>query len=90
MNNARRKELSEIQGRVDRAIAWFQNLKDDLVAIQDEEQAGFDNLSEGLQMSEQGQRSEAAAAALGVTVDHVDEIQSKLDEVFESINEATE
>lgn len=90
MNKARRKELAEIQDRVNRAIDWFQILKDDIIAIEGEEQESFENLSEGLQQSEQGQRSEAAAEALRGTVDHIEDIQSKLDEVFESINEATE
>lgn len=54
MNNARRKELAEI-------TTQLQDLRERIEQLQEDEQEGFDNLSEGLQQTERGQAMELAA-----------------------------
>lgn len=76
MNKARRKEL-------ERAIELLNEAKEIITACQEEEQEGFDNLSEGLQAAENGQKMETAAEALESASDEIDTI-------IEYINEATE
>lgn len=67
MNNTTRKEL-------EKAIALIDDAKEIVERIKDEEQEKYDNLSDGLQQSEKGQRFE--------------EIVSTLDDVFSQLEEA--
>jgi hypothetical protein len=50
-------------------------------AIRDEEQESFDNLSEGLQQSENGQKMEEAANSLDEWITSVEEIENGLGEL---------
>lgn len=76
MNKARRKEL-------ERAIELLNEAKDIITACQEEEQECYDNLNEGLQATENGQKMETAAEALESGADEIDTI-------IEYINEATQ
>jgi hypothetical protein len=76
MNNANRKEL-------EKAIAFIEDAKGIIEQIKDEEQEKFDNLSEGLQQTERGQKFEETASVL-------DDAFSQLEEAIDNINTATE
>lgn len=76
MNKARRKEL-------ERALELLEEAKAIIEQCHEEEQEGFDNLSEGLQQSENGQKIEAAADNLLCALD-------EFDTITEYINEATQ
>lgn len=74
MNKARRKEL-------EKAIALLQSMEDTfneavgiIEGVRDEEREAFDNLSEGLQQSERGQRMEEAVDALDSLTDDLQQI----------------
>lgn len=65
MNNAQRKAIAEL-------VVKLNNLKDEagtlgaqIQELADDEQEKFDNLSEGLQQSDNGQKMEESAQALG-------------------------
>lgn len=85
MNNDRRKDL-------DKAIDILTKIRDDfdkakaLIADAAEgEQEGFDNLTEGLQQAERGQRMEEVAGALQEAADEMealdfDDLISRLDD----------
>lgn len=75
MNNARRKALNSI-------IERLEDLKGDLQTVLDEEQDAFDNLPEGLQMSERGETMETA-------IDNMAEAVDAFDDLAELIREAT-
>lgn len=51
--------------------AKISTLRDQLEELQQEEQSAFDNLPEGLQQSERGQASEAAADNLAEAVESI-------------------
>jgi len=73
MNAARRKKLSEILSKIEAASA-------DLDAVKEEEQEAFDNLSEGLQQSEQGQNAEAAVQAMDNAMQSLNDAGASIEE----------
>jgi len=54
------------------------------------EQEKFDNMSAGLQASENGQRIETAASALSSAADEIEAATNSLDEAIGHLNEAME
>lgn len=73
MNKARRKELMEL-------LDMAQELQPRLEALRDEEQEAFDNMPEGLQGSERGEMTQAAADALDQAATAIEEVVTGLDE----------
>lgn len=73
MNAARRKRLSEILSKIEAASA-------DLDSVKEEEQEAFDNLSEGLQQSEQGQNAEAAVQAMDNAMQSLNDAGASIEE----------
>jgi len=71
MNADKRKELAK-------AIQLLEDAKSIIESIQEQEQECFDNLSEGLQQSERGQRFEELAGILG---DAVGSVETAIEEV---------
>jgi vacuolar-type H+-ATPase subunit I/STV1 len=57
LNNARRKQISELIDRID-------ELQSELETVRDEEQEYFDNMPENLQQGDKGQNAEQAASDL--------------------------
>lgn len=76
MNKERRKELEKALGLLNQA-------KEIVESCQQQEQEGYENLNEGLQASERGQKLETNADNLQCAVD-------EFDTVIEYINEAME
>lgn len=76
MNAAQRTELSKLQGELD-VIA------ERLREIADDEQSKFDNLPEGLQQAENGQKLETAASALSEAADSAESASSSIGEALE-------
>lgn len=76
MNNLRRKQIQEI-------IDKLEALKDDIVAITEEEQDYHDNIPENLQG---GERFEASLCA----IEMLENAQNSLDEVIEALQDAKE
>lgn len=76
MNKQRRDTIGKL-------LAVLEPLEDDLANLESDEADAFGNLSEGLQQSERGQVSEAAANALA-------NAKSSYDDLVNSLNEAME
>ncbi len=76
MNKERRKAINEIIGRLD-------ELKADIEALQDEEQEYYDNMPEGIQYGEKGNRAQEA-------IDALEEAVSNLDDAIGSLEMASE
>lgn len=76
MNKANRKEL-------EKAIALIKEAQEIVERIKDEEQEKFDNLSEGLQATEKGQKFEE-------TVSSLEDVSSQLEDAVDNINSASE
>jgi len=75
MNAQRRKEIDNI-------ISKLEDLKQDIVSMQDEEQGYFDNMPEGLQSSEKGEKAESAVDALDNSVSLINDA---IDSLMESM-----
>ena len=73
MNKERRKKLACV-------ISKLQDNASILMAIQEEEQMAFDNLPEGLQTSEKGEKMEEAVSQLEA-VSQIEDIVQNLEEL---------
>lgn len=79
MNRARRKDIADVRGVIDRHHRDLSaGIEDNLQSLADEEQEAYDNYSPGLQMSDQGERTREAAQAL-------QEAQHEFNEGFEAL-----
>jgi uncharacterized phage infection (PIP) family protein YhgE len=76
MNNARRKSLSQLIGKLEA-------IKIDLEEIKESEQDALDNLPENMHESEQGQAMQSA-------IDAMDSADSEIGSAMDSIQEAME
>ena len=73
MNTARRKQLKSI-------VTDLETAQGELEGVKEEEQEAFDNLSEGLQQSEQGQNAEAAVAAMDAAIQSLNDAKDSIEE----------
>lgn len=73
MNAQRRKEIQAV-------LNELADLRSRVDTLHNEEQEAFDNMPEGLQASDRGQASEAAASALDDALSAFDEIETSLNE----------
>ena len=76
MNKERRKQIEAIQRQLE-------TLKDELDTLANEEQDSYDNLPEGLQMSERGEASQRAAEELSNAVSNLDDVLTALESAME-------
>ena len=74
MNKERRKKLACV-------ISKLQDNASILMAIQEDEQMAFDNLPEGLQTSEKGEKMEEAASQLEEAVSQIEDIVQNLEDL---------
>ena len=88
MNNARRKELKS-------ALTLAEEVKVNLDCIQEildscinEEQDCYDNLPEGLQESDKGDRMQEAIDTLDDAINSLDEIRDNVDSLITQIDDA--
>lgn len=75
MNKARRKELNK-------ALELLAQAREIIEAMQEEEQESFDNMPEGLQVSELGEKIEENAYTLEEIAGYIEEQEQALDEVI--------
>lgn len=76
MNNSRRKQLSAI-------LSVLEDMNTRIEEIKDEEQDCFDNMPEGLQGSEKGEKAENAISALEDVISSLEEAISRLQDAQE-------
>lgn len=76
MNNDRRKRLTAL-------LEELSGLRSTLEQIQSEEQDAYDNMPEGLQQSEHGEKAEQACSYLDDAMTAFDEIESALYDAME-------
>lgn len=76
MNNKRRKTLGKIQERLE-------VIREELEFISCEEQECFDNLPEGFQYSERGERLEENVYTIETAMDGVTEVIDSIQETIE-------
>lgn len=76
MNNLTRKKLKEV-------ISTMEEMKVIVSDIAEEEQSKFDNLPEGLQSSETGQKLEESASSLEEIIGSIDDLIDNIETVIE-------
>jgi len=76
MNKNDRKEL-------DKALELLAQAKEIIESIRDGEQEKFDNLSDGLQQTENGQKLENAASTLDDAFNSIEEAEGSINEAME-------
>lgn len=76
MNKERRKQIGEVRDKLESAKAEIEDL-------QNEEQEYYDNMPEGFQNGEKGERTQAAIDALEEAVTEIGTALEKLDEAAE-------
>lgn len=76
MNNQRRKQIEAV-------LNELADLRYRVEELQNEEQEAYDNMPEGLQQSERGEKAEQAASALDNALTAFDDIESSLNEALE-------
>lgn len=90
MNAATRKQIATLVAQLEEIKGSIDAIKDEVSSLQSEEQDKFDNLTEGLQQAESGQKIEAAANALQECDGSFDEVESAIDAILEYLNTASE
>lgn len=81
MNNARRKSLNNINIELDMVLTRLKEIKQDLGAIQSDEEDAYDNMPESLQASDRGEASQEAQ-------ENLDSAISSLEDAIEYAEEA--
>lgn len=83
MNNVIRKRLAKIQEEAGNLVSGLETFQEEVTGLGEEEREKFDNMSENLQSSENGQKFEEAA-------DLLDEVSGELEEALQSVKDALE
>lgn len=83
MNAAGRKELDRLFAELREAQEKVENIGAEIRTLAEAEQEKFDNLSDGLQQAEAGQKLESMAEALNSLADYCEggDIAAAIDEV---------
>lgn len=76
MNNARRKQLRTILERLNECLG-------ELETVRDEEQEAFDNMPEGLQASEKGERASTAISELDDAFAYLENVTGHIETAIE-------
>lgn len=88
MNKLRRKEIAEIQNRLEKLKEEVENVMLDLESIQEAEQDYFDNMPEGIQAGEKGDKAQESIDNLSEAVDMLNTITDEFEEIFNSLESA--
>jgi prefoldin subunit 5 len=88
MNNEQRKRLTDIQNQIVSFDDSIDTLRLELEDLMDEERNKFDNLPEGLQQSEKGEKIDECATTLESAMDELESAIDSLKSAFDLIEEA--
>lgn len=86
MNNVRRKQIDKVLSEIEILRGAFDDLKEAVGEIRDEEQEYLDNIPENLQASERYELAEEAVSNLDSAYDLLDELD--FDELTSYLEEA--
>lgn len=91
MNRNRRDRIQAVRDSIEEHhLALSAGIHEDLMDLQSEEQEAFDNLSEGLQQSDQGQRTEQAADALSDAASDFEDVMTQIQDILDKLDEAVD
>lgn len=87
MNKKQRKELEKIRSRIDSSCCELNEIYEEIVMIRDEEEEKYENLSEGLQCSELGEKLIEVSEQLDNIASEVEDCVSSLESIVMDIDE---
>lgn len=87
MNNKQRRKLYEEKVRLGNAHDIIESVRENLEEMYGEEQDKYDNLPEGLQESEMGEKLQEIAGLLEDASYDLDSISGEISDVLEKIDE---
>lgn len=87
MNNARRKQLKDAIGLLEKAHENIEDARIIIESVRDEEQDAYDNLPESLQEGEKGEAINECIDQLDEVFYEVDDMYGTLDDQIEALNE---
>lgn len=90
MNAERRKALDTLISDIQGVVAQIEEFKSSLEDPMGEEQEYYDNMPEGFQNGEKGEKAQAAVSAMEEADGKLDEAVSALEEAISSLEEAKE
>ena len=88
MNAPRRKNLQAIIEAIEELKSQLEDQMSDLETLRDEETDYYDNMPEGIQASERGERAECSMEALTEACDNLYDLIDQIEGVTSSIQEA--
>lgn len=88
MNQARRKSLQKLLNQLQPLESMIEELRDDISALQEEEQEYRDAMPDGIGEGVRGENADAAIEALEQAVFILEDIQSEIAESAQKIEEA--
>ena len=89
MNKQRRKAVAEVQDLIRQAHAILISAGEKVEIIKDEEES-YDNMPEGIQAGERGEKAQEAINNLDSTKDLLETIDSEIDDLLEQLESAAE
>lgn len=90
MNKQNRKDLIKMSEKIYDLVSQIDNLREELADLATEEESKYDNLNEGLQESEMGQRLQEGYETLQDLADRLEYAVSDIYAITEEIESATE
>ena len=90
MNKQNRKDLIKMSEKIYDLVSQIDNLREELADLATEEESKYDNLNEGLQESEMGQRLQEGYETLQDLADRLEYAVSDIYTITEEIESATE
>jgi prefoldin subunit 5 len=90
MNNTRRKQIDKVLASISDIRDSLRELVETVDGLMCEEQDAFDNMPEGLQGSEKGEKVEEAIYRLESSFQSIDQAVSCLDEAESDLEDAKE
>lgn len=90
MNKERRKEISEVHEKIRQAQAILSEVAEELESIKSYEEEYYDNMPEGIQAGEKGDKAQEAIDNLASAFDTLGSINDEINEALESLSSAAE
>lgn len=88
MNDMIRKQIKDLQARLNAMKTELEDIKNDIESIKDEEQEKFDNMPEGFQQGPKGEAIEAACVSLEEAYEACETVESDIDDAIGNLDNA--
>ncbi len=90
MNSERRKQISTAISNLTSLKEKFEDEKNTIESLKDEEQEYYDNMPESFQQGDKGSASEEAISSLDAALEELSEIESRLEDAISNLENSTQ